>query len=180
MGSRPLRRTRRYPARPRNGEFGTTLSKIFEPETRTVFEWKRWETVRGRPVLCFRRQGGAIPIHSRVGDACARAVVGYRGLVFADRENYTVLRLITEAEAPPDFPLQGTTHTLEYGFVSIGGDRFVLPIHDEMLSRASLDFVQYGKLGGNWPGPDTEPDGFSSLPEIHGGWAVLKTDPERK
>lgn len=131
------------------GEFGTTLSQIFDPESRADFEWKRWDTVRGRHVSVFAFKVEKSRSDAELVTPVARAVVGYHGLVFADRETDTVLRVTTEAETPPDFPLQDTTHRLEYGLVAIGGEQFVLPIQGEMQSRASQDFVEYGRLGGN-------------------------------
>src|SRR5262249_48638099 len=31
-----------------SGEFGSMLLEIFEPSSRTTFEWERWATLRGR------------------------------------------------------------------------------------------------------------------------------------
>jgi hypothetical protein len=131
------------------GEFGTTLSQIFDPESRAEFDWKRWDTVRGRHVSVFAFKVEKSRSLAELVTPVARAVVGYHGLVFADRETDAVLRVTTEAEAPLDFPLQDTTHRLDYGLVTIGGDQFMLPIEGEMQSRASQDFMEYGRLGGN-------------------------------
>ena len=131
------------------GEFGTTLSQIFDPESRADFEWKRWDTVRGRHVSVFAFKVDKSNSQSELVTPMARAVVGYHGLIFADRETDAVLRVTTEAEAPADYPLQDTSHKLEYGLVTIGGEQFMLPLQGEMQFRASQDFVEYGRLGGN-------------------------------
>src|SRR5580700_1016341 len=83
------------------GEFGTTLSQIFDPESRADFEWKRWDTVRGRHVSVFTFKVEKSRSVSELVTPMARAVVGYHGLIFADRETDAVLRVTTEAEAPP-------------------------------------------------------------------------------
>ena len=52
-------------------------------------------------------------------------VVGYRGLIYADRDRKTVLRISTEADSPQDSPLQNVTHLLDYGHALIGREEFL-------------------------------------------------------
>jgi len=126
------------------GEFGTTLDSIFEPETQTQFEWKRWETLRGRPAAVFTYRVEKEKSMSELATPASHVVVAYHGLIYADRDTKTVLRVTSEAEAPKGFPLQDVTHVLDYSVVSIAGDKFVLPINSEMQSRASEEFFKYG------------------------------------
>ena len=126
------------------GEFGSTLESIFEPESQAQFEWKRWETLRKRPVSVFTYRVEKSRSMSQLETPAVHITVAYHGLVYADRETKTVLRVTTAAEAPPDFPLQDVTHILDYASVSIAGEQFVLPIYSEMQSRASEEFFKYG------------------------------------
>jgi hypothetical protein len=129
------------------GEFGTTLDSIFEPETQAQFEWKRWDNLRGRPVSVFTYRVEKSRSMSQLSTPSSHVTVAYHGLIYADRDTKTVLRLTTEAEAPPDFPLQDVTHILDYAVVSIAGERHVLPSFSEMQSRASEEFFKYGTSG---------------------------------
>ncbi len=129
------------------GEFGTTLDSIFEPETQTQFEWKRWETLRGRPVAVFTYRVEKSRSMSELTTPSSHVIVAYHGLIYADRDTQTVLRVTTAAEAPQDFPLQDVTHVLDYALVPIAGEKFVLPSYSEMQSRASEEFFKYGATG---------------------------------
>ncbi len=58
----------------------------------------------------------------------AKSVVGYRGLIFADRESGTVLRVTTEADSLSQLPVPGNQSTRSiYGVFSIAGEQFVAP-----------------------------------------------------
>jgi len=138
----------RPPGMTSTGEFGTTLSAVFDPESKTEFEWRRWDTLRGQPVEVFAFRVGQSNSRAQMEVPSRSVVVGYHGLVFAERGTHVVLRLTTEAEAPKDFPLQDVTHLLEYGAVEIGGQHFMLPLHAEVQTRMSEEFMKSGRAGG--------------------------------
>jgi len=138
----------RPPGMTSTGEFGTTLRAVFDPQSKTEFEWKKWDNLRGQQVSVFSFQVEARNSHAQMDVPSRRVVAGYRGLVYASREGNIVLRLTTEADPPKDFPLQDVTHLLDYGPVEIAGQRFILPVHAEMQTRMSEDFMKYGREGG--------------------------------
>lgn len=131
------------------GEFGTTLQAVFDPQSKTEFEWKKWDTLRGQPVSVFSFHVDQEHSQAQLEVPSRKAVIGYHGLIYASRDSNTVLRLTTEAEAPKDFPLQDVTHLLDYGAVEISGQQFLLPLHAEMQTRMSEDFMNYGREGGH-------------------------------
>jgi len=139
----------RPPGMTSTGEFGTTLDAIFDPATHSQFEWKKWDTLRGAPVYVFSFRVDKARSQAQLEVPSSRVVVGYHGLIYADRETKTVLRLTTEAEVPSDFPLQDVTHLLDYGKVEIAGQQFWLPLHGEMQTRMSEDFMKTGREGGH-------------------------------
>ncbi|HMD48481.1 MAG TPA: hypothetical protein VKG79_05260, partial [Bryobacteraceae bacterium] len=122
---------------------------VFDPQSKTEFEWKKWDTLRGQQVLVFAFHVDKRNSQAQMDVPSQSVVVGYRGLVYASRDSNIVLRLTTQAEPPKDFPLQDVTHLLDYGPVEIGGQRFMLPLHAEMQTRMSEDFMKYGREGGN-------------------------------
>ena len=141
----------RPPGMTSTGEFGTTLRAVFDPESKTEFEWKKWDQLRGQPVAVFSFRVDQPNSQAQLDVPSRSVIVGYHGLVFAHRESHIVLRLTTEAEAPKDFPLQDVTHLLDYGEVEISGQKFVLPLHAEMQTRMSENFMKYGREFGNSP-----------------------------
>jgi hypothetical protein len=147
--------SKRKPGEPRppgvtsTGEFGSTLRAVFDPQSKTEFEWKKWDTLRGQQVSVFAFHVEQRNSQAQMDVPSRRVVVGYRGLVYATREGNIVLRLTTEADPPKDFPLQDVTHLLDYGAVEIAGQHFVLPLHAEMQTRMSEDFMKYGRESGN-------------------------------
>ncbi|HEX6897018.1 MAG TPA: hypothetical protein VF146_17190 [Bryobacteraceae bacterium] len=146
---------RQKPGQPRppgmtsTGEFGTTLNAVFDLQSNTEFEWKRWDTLRGQTVVVFSFHIDQPHSQAQLDVPSRSVVVGYHGLIFADRNTNMVLRLTTEAEAPKDFPLQDVTHVLDYGRVQISGVEFTLPLHAGMQTRMSEDFMRYGREGGH-------------------------------
>ena len=131
------------------GEFGTTLWGIFDPQSKAEFEWKKWETLRGQPVSVFSFRVEQSHSQAQLEVPSRAVVVGYHGLIYAARDSNIVLRLTTEADAPNDFPLQDVTHLLDYGRVEIAGQPFILPLHAEMQTRMSEDFMRSGREGGH-------------------------------
>jgi hypothetical protein len=148
MNGKPVKKKQDRPAGlSSSGEFGSTLIHIFEAESKTEFEWKRAETLRGRPVDVFAFKIAKENSAAEMTAGSQRIVVGYHGFVYADHETNTVLRVTTEADTPPDFPLQNVTHVLDYGKSNIAGESFLLPLHSEMQTRASEDFMKNGRIG---------------------------------
>ncbi len=139
----------RPPGMTSTGEFGTTLWGVFDPQSKTQFEWKKWDTLRGQTVAVFSFQVDQSNSQAQLEVPSRTVVVGYHGLIYAGRDSNIVLRLTTEAESPKDFPLQDVTHLLDYGQVEIAGQPFILPLHAEMQTRMSEDFMRYGREAGH-------------------------------
>jgi hypothetical protein len=139
----------RPPGMTSEGEFGTTLQMLFDPASKAEFEWKKSDTLRGQPVEVFSFRVDQSHSLAQLEVPSRTQRVGYHGLLFAQRDTYTVLRLTTEAEPPKDFPLQKVTHLLDYGPAEIAGQKFILPLHAEMQIQMSDDFMRYGREGRN-------------------------------
>lgn len=146
-GKRVRKKRDRPPGLTSSGEFGSTLIHIFEKESKADFEWKRWDTLRGRPVYVFgyqiARENSAVELNA----GSHTLVVGYHGQLFVDRETNAILRVTMDADVPKDFPLQDSTHLLDYGTFNIAGQSFLLPLHAEVQLMASQEFVNSGLVG---------------------------------
>lgn len=138
------------------GEFGSLLKEVFEPATQTDFRWERWATLHGRRMHVFAyrvlksRSQWHVSYERRL-----EIVPGYSGLVYVDRDNFSVARISLEAQdIPADFPIQQAGTTLDYDFAEIGGQQYILPLRAVMrmrsgkfLSKNEVEFRMYRKFG---------------------------------
>jgi hypothetical protein len=139
-----------------SGEFGTMLREIFLPATETEFQWERWGKLRGRicHVYSFRVRQPKSKWHIS-WQRQLEIVPGYRGLLYIDRDVPMVLRVTMEAvDIPPTFPIQEARTMLDYDFVDIAGNDYLLPLRSEMrmregklLVKNQVEFRSYRKFG---------------------------------
>lgn len=139
-----------------SGEFGTMLKQLFEPETQARFQWERWAKLRGHIMHVYSyevskaRSNWHISWHKEM-----EIVTAYRGLVYVDRDAHIVARLTLEATGmPPTFPIQEARTMLDYDFIEISGNPFLLPLRSEMrmrdgkmLMKNETEFRGYRKFG---------------------------------
>jgi len=139
------------------GEFGSLLAEIFSPETETEFEWERWATLRGRRMYVFsfkvRQSRSQYSIEER--ESRRRIIAGYHGLIYADRDTYQVMRIKMDCDdIPTDFPVQDVSLDLNYDFIKVSDQDFVLPLRADLRSRDGryhvwneIEFHLYRKFG---------------------------------
>ena len=138
-----------------SGEFGSMLAELFDPKTAADFRWARHSQLRDRGVYVFefevsRRHSGWSLNYMKTDSI----VVGYRGLVYIDKETERVLRIYMKAEGVPvDFPIQVAESRLDYDFTEISGQQYLLPLKARVrmrqgryLSRNDVEFRLYRKF----------------------------------
>jgi hypothetical protein len=155
------------------GEFGSMLAEIFQPDAHAQFEWERWATLRGRRMYVFSfRVRQVYSKYSVYHEGSNRTVVtGYHGLIYADRETRNIMRVRLECDGiPADFPVQEISEVLDYDFIKIAGQEFVLPLKVELRSREvprdlvwnEIEFHLYRKFGADasitFDAPDPIPE----------------------
>lgn len=144
------------------GEFGSTLAGLFAPETNAQFRWARHSLLRGKPVYVFhlevpqsRSSWSLTWSDSLAGkDKLRRVRAGYTGLVYIGKKSGRVLRIVMEAqEIPSGFPMQDARSRLDFDFISLSGESFLLPLKaqafvrsDRLLTRNELEFRLYRKF----------------------------------
>ncbi|HSR07139.1 MAG TPA: hypothetical protein VLM42_08320 [Bryobacteraceae bacterium] len=159
-----------------SGEFGSMLYEIFSPESRTEFQWERWGKLRDHVMHVFSfRVRLENSKYSITAEEVKRTVtVGYHGLIYADRDSNSVMRITMEADdIPEDFPIRSASETLDYDSISLSGVKFILPLKVDMRMRDGrntmknqAEFRLYNKFGA-----DTSiifSDAPESLPEEKG------------
>jgi hypothetical protein len=140
-----------------SGEFGSMLNEIFEAGSRTSFDWERWATLRGKRMHVFSyRVPQEYSKYTIYAESVKRQIiVGYHGLIYADRDTKKVMRLTMEADdIPADFPVQEVQLDLNYDYTMIAGNEYLLPLKSEArskdgryLTKNETEFRNYNKYG---------------------------------
>ena len=144
------------------GEFGSLLSSLFDRETDAKFRWARHSLLRGKPVYVFHlevprsRSGWTLTWSGSPEEKTAirRIRSGYTGLVYIGKGSGRVLRILMEAEdIPSGFPMQEARSRLDFDFIDLSGQSFLLPLKAQafvrsgrLLTRNDLEFRLYRKF----------------------------------
>lgn len=144
------------------GEFVTVLAKIFKPDSDTKFETADTDVIRGRRAVVFNYSIERDKAQQRVtasGYTTDTAITGMKGKIWIDRDNFRVLRVESQAtEIPEDFPIRTANRVIDYDWVSIGDEKYLLPaLSDVRLTfrekrevyetRNVIRFKEYQKYG---------------------------------
>ncbi len=144
------------------GEFVTVLALIFKPESETKFEIVDTDTIRERPALVFDYSIELAKAKQRItasGYITDTTLSGMKGRIWIDRENFRVIRIESQAtEIPKDFPIQTANRIIDYDWVTISDEKYLLPtVSDVRLTfrersnvfetRNLIRFKNYQKYG---------------------------------
>lgn len=141
-------------------EYISAVADVFKPESKTTFKVADTDTIQGRRTLIFEYEieQPLSRLTLRAGDS-ASANVGSRGRLWIDRETNRVLRFEQIAtEIPPGFPITAASTVIDYDWVNISEQKYLLPTHSEILmtmvnssisrqSRNEIRFRSYQKFG---------------------------------
>lgn len=142
------------------GEFVALLAEIFSPKSQTDFKVADTDTLRGRRAIVYEFEVKQENSSQRIIVERNRSIiVGHRGKVWIDRENYRVLRIENIATGiPADFPVTAESRTIDYDWVTIGERQYLLPSRSEIemtsvqgskvfQTRNEIRFRNYQKFG---------------------------------
>ena len=117
------------------GEFGTILRDIFHPATQAHFKFVK-EAVSSRVTSAVYDFDVAKPnSHWDIKTEGKEYSPAFHGTVWIDSNNARVLRIEMEAlNMPEDFPIDMVQTAVDYDYVSLGTERFLLPTRSESLS----------------------------------------------
>jgi|SRR5271165_2761851 len=121
------------------GEFGTMMKEIFEPESQTTFGWDHWATLRGRRAYVFSYDIAQANSRYHVEQVDTKQSIepAYRGQIFVDKDTKMVTKItLNPYGIPPDFPIQDLHVTLDYDFAKIADGTYMLPLKAVLTSRA--------------------------------------------
>jgi hypothetical protein len=140
-------------------EYISAVADVLKPESKTVFKLVDTDLVQGRRTLVFEYEieQPLSTLTLKAGEASAG--VGSRGRVWIDRETNRVLRFEQIAtEIPGNFPITAARSTIDYDWVAINENKYLLPSRSEILltsvsgnmsrqSRNEIRFRSYQKFG---------------------------------
>ncbi len=113
------------------GEFGAMLNLVFQPSSKTEFDWKEAATMGDGSgtvqVLDYRvAPKDATIVLSQGNDEVA---VGFHGLVYIDASTGGVRRVTLEADqVPHTFAVHQAAMTVDYDYVAISARDYLLPV----------------------------------------------------
>jgi hypothetical protein len=137
------------------GEFGLLLSRVLGPDAEAWFTWRGWETLRGKRVAVFDfsvdKERSTLSLS--LGDL-AKAIVAYRGSVFADPATGAVWRITDDAsEIPRSLMTREISTAIDYDEKLIGDKTYLLPVEavvslylDRKKVRNEIEFQDYRKF----------------------------------
>jgi hypothetical protein len=136
------------------GDFGSILEGIFRPKSETNFKWEKSADLNGRMVDVFSYHVEKQDYHLKWGNSY-HADTGFEGLVFIDNETHRVVRLTYGPDwIPGNWSLASLSSELSYGYAEINGQKFLLPLHAELLIKIKsgtqlhnvMDYTNYRKF----------------------------------
>jgi hypothetical protein len=140
------------------GEFGTILEDLFSPATAAKFKFSRNSTAQRREAAMYDFTVERPRSHWTIQVPGQLTRPAYKGSVWVDKETARVLRIEMQAvDIPKEFPEDTVEAALDYDFVSLGTQKFLLPVRGEVLScqrgssvceRNVIEFRNYKKFTG--------------------------------
>ena len=138
------------------GEFASSLNALLSPYSATEFRNKRPVTIVNRQAYKYDYTIDQPRSAWRIETEGQSYQPGYDGSIWIDKETFRVLRIEMAARnMPRSFPIDTTESSLDYDFVLIGEQKYLLPVHSELVeaswrgisqcSRNVIDFRNYKK-----------------------------------
>ncbi|MBV8817986.1 MAG: hypothetical protein JO022_06490, partial [Acidobacteriaceae bacterium] len=140
------------------GEFGTVLRDLFSPVTAAQFKYVKDSQASGLPAHLYDFSVDRAHSHWKVTIVSQSIYPSYKGSLWLDKGEARPLRIEMQAtNIPPDFPEDSVESAVDYGYVSLGAQKFFLPLKAEVLSchrgtnvcdRNVIEFRNYHKYAG--------------------------------
>ena len=140
------------------GEFGTIVLQLFAPYTAADFKYRKDARIAGQDAAVYDFQVVRERSNWHIQVPGQSTVPAYRGSVWIQKKTGQVFRIEMESlRMPKTFPIDKVESAVDFEYIRIGDQQFLLPVHAETLScqRDSndcshnvLDFRNYHKFHG--------------------------------
>lgn len=138
------------------GQFGGLLNKVFEPASKTSFDWQGESELGTETVHVLRYT--VSPEYATMGlrDSNRLVNVGFHGLIYVDPATSGIRRITLEADdIPRDFSIRSTSMMVDYDYVTIGTHEYLLPMRAALALRRGglktelneIEFRNYRRFG---------------------------------
>jgi hypothetical protein len=138
------------------GQFAGLLKSLFDETSQTTFRDAGTTNFYGRTCQVFTYVVETAYSRQTLQVGKARTIAGYRGRIFVDPETRRIVRLESESfDLPPDFPVSEAVSIVEFGWVTVGENDYLLPVaarvaltdrKDRITSLNCITFQKYGKF----------------------------------
>jgi hypothetical protein len=140
------------------GEFGTILADLLSPATHADFKFAGEREIAHETSMKYNFEVERAYSHWNVSVASQTVQPAYRGAVWIAKASGRVLRIEMQAvQLPKEFPNDTVESAVDYGWVNLGTEKFLLPTRAEMLAcfrgtstctRNVVEFRTYKKFSG--------------------------------
>jgi hypothetical protein len=140
------------------GEFGMMAADLFSPATAADFNLVRSTSIAGRDAVVYDFVVEIDNSHWLIQAPSQSMRPAYKGSVWLEARTFEVLRIEMQTRRmPKEFPLDKVESAVDYDYVRIGDNKFLLPVHAENLAcvrgtpdctRNVIDFRNYRKYAG--------------------------------
>ena len=124
------------------GEFGTMIEALFARHSQAQFKEVRKEAFKGRQAVLFEFAVKKANSSNQITDKTSgRSVTtAYSGTIWVEVETARVLRIEQSAEdVQRGFPINVAESAVEYDWVKIGEQKYLLPISAEVLLGSDIN-----------------------------------------
>ena len=131
------------------GEFASRLLVLFKEESQTRFRFAGADTLRGRRAFIYdfevSKKAARENISWREENGDERVTTaGLKGKLWIDLETKRVLRAeFTTTEIEPDFPVKNVEQSVDYDWVEIGGQKYLLPVAAEIVGTKIVSVTDF-------------------------------------
>lgn len=139
------------------GEFGTVLRDLLSPETDGAFRFAGYNNVQRQSAAQYNFTVERANSHWKIGVPGQYIFPSYKGSIWVSKESARVLRIEMQAtRIPKEFPVDTTELALDYDWITLETQRYLLPLRGEVLScqrgtndcqKNTIEFRNYRKFG---------------------------------
>jgi hypothetical protein len=124
------------------GQFAGQLAMLFNPDSRTEFVELEKVDFYGQPCITYAYYVATKYSRQQLKIGKAQVITGYRGKIYIQRDTKQVLRMEQESvEIPFDFPISAASSVVDYGWVTISGKDFLLPVSAQVSLTSKQDHI---------------------------------------
>ena len=140
------------------GEFGTVLNDLFSPATAAKFKYAGSRSINRQPAFVYDFDVDHQHSHWQISVPGQKIYPAYHGSVWIAKDTARVLRIEMQAvKIPVEFPEDTTELALDYDYITLPPEKYLLPAKAEVLScqrganicdRNVIEFRNYHRYAG--------------------------------